>query len=80
MKTALAIASVVLALAGLYCGLWIFSSASLSCLACNCEYSLFAPTVRCRQPYIAMILSAVCFGLCLAALIVRRRLTLPQSR
>ena len=55
--------AVVFIVAGLYCVLWIFSSASLACTACNCTYSLFSSTFRCRQPYVAMILAAVFFGL-----------------
>jgi hypothetical protein len=61
------VAAVALVLAGLYCVLWIYSSASLACMACNCSYSLFAASFRCRQPYIAMILAAVLFALALVA-------------
>jgi len=50
-------------LVGLYCVLWVFSSASLACVACNCSYSLFAKSFRCRQPYVAMILAAISFAL-----------------
>jgi hypothetical protein len=74
MKTKLAVASFVFVLAGIYCALWIISSASLACTACNCEYSLFASSLRCRQPYIAMILSGLFFALAALALFSRWRL------
>jgi hypothetical protein len=45
--------------ASLYCLLLIVSASSLACTECNCEYSLFAPIARCRQPYVAMILAAL---------------------
>ena len=47
--------SAVLGLAAIYCILWVFSSASLACTACDCSYSLFHETPRCRQPYYAML-------------------------
>jgi predicted signal transduction protein with EAL and GGDEF domain len=53
------IAIAILLLASVYCVMWIFSSASLACTACNCEYSLFAEHMRCRQPVIAEILTVV---------------------
>jgi hypothetical protein len=49
----------VLLFASFYCFLWILSSASLACTACDCHYSLFAPTFRCRQPLIAEILTGL---------------------
>lgn len=70
-----AVVGAVLVLAGLYCSLWIMSSASLACTACNCEYSLFAPTFRCRQPVIAIILAVGAFGGALAAFIARSRIS-----
>jgi len=39
--------------------LWMFSSASLACLACDCSYSLFAVEPRCRQPTVALL---TCIG------------------
>ena len=45
----------VLLLGSAYCLLWVLSSASLACAACNCDYALFAEQVRCRQPYIAAL-------------------------
>ena len=53
------VAAVTFLAAGAYSFLWIFSSASLACVACDCTYSLFAPTFRCRQPVIAEVLSVV---------------------
>ena len=49
--------AVVAGAAATYCALWIFSSASLACAACDCNYSLFAKSFRCRQPYIALLLA-----------------------
>jgi hypothetical protein len=74
MKTKLTVASLVLVLAGIYFALSIISSASLACPDCNCEYSLFASRFRCRQPFIAMILSGLCFALAALALFGRWRL------
>ena len=57
-----AVSALLLACAG-YCALWFVSSASLACVACNCEYSLLASQLRCRQPAIAGILAvALVFG------------------
>jgi hypothetical protein len=53
--------------------MWVFSSASLACTACNCSYSLFDPVPRCRQPYIAGLLSLGSFGLAVGAIIFGRR-------
>jgi hypothetical protein len=51
------------ALCGLYCVLWIFSSADMAFVACDNTYSLFSPHPRCRQPYVAMILATVFLAL-----------------
>ena len=55
--------------------LWMFSSASLGCVSCNCTYSLFAEHVRCRQPIIAQLLFVVAMlvGIIAAFLGFRRR-------
>ena len=50
------VSALLLAYAG-YCALWFVSSASLACDACNCEYSLLASQLRCRQPVIAGVLA-----------------------
>ena len=71
--------ALVFILAGLYCVLWIFSSASLACTACNCTYSLFASSFRCRQPYMAMILAALFFGLAVWIKLYTRRLSASRS-
>jgi hypothetical protein len=47
--------SIVLGLGAIWCVLWVFSSASLACTACDCTYSLFHDIPRCRQPYYAML-------------------------
>jgi hypothetical protein len=73
------LAALVFILAGLYCVLWIFSSASLACTACNCTYSLFPSSFRCRQPYVAMILAAVFFGLAVWVNLYTRRLSASRS-
>jgi hypothetical protein len=66
------LAAVLFLLAGIYCALWIVSSASLACTACNCSYSLFASSLRCRQPYIAMLLTLLFFVLTIAATLFGR--------
>jgi hypothetical protein len=53
--------TVLLSLGGLYSLMWMVSSASLACGACNCEYSLFAESFRCRQPDIAIVLALTLF-------------------
>ena len=58
---------------GLYCAMWVVSSASLACAACNCHYSLTASSVRCRQPYIALVLAVVLFGAAAGCLYFRER-------
>jgi hypothetical protein len=55
----------LLTICGLYCVFWTFASADMAFVDCNNEYSLFSPTPRCRQPYVAMILATVSFGLAL---------------
>lgn len=73
MRHVYGLAAVVFVLASFYCVLWIFSSASLAFPACNGEYSLFAPSFRCQQPYIAIILAFVSFGLAVVAFVACRR-------
>ena len=51
--------SVVLGIGAIWCVLWVFSSASLACTACDCSYSLFHAIPRCRQPYYAMLGAAL---------------------
>ena len=51
-------------LTSLYCLLWIISSASLASGYCHNNFSLFAAEFRCRQPQIAMILTAIFGALC----------------
>ncbi len=51
----------ILVVVGLYCLLWVFSSSSLVCTACNCTYSLFAENARCRQPPLAGLLCVASF-------------------
>lgn len=43
-------------LLALYAVLWVFSSADLAFLACDGKFSLFATSLSCRQPYLALIL------------------------
>jgi hypothetical protein len=64
-----AVSALLLACAG-YCALWFVSSASLACVACNCEYSLLASQLRCRQPVIAGVLAvALLLGSAAAAVL-----------
>jgi len=39
--------------------MWVFSSASLACLPCDCTYSFLAPQPQCRQPLVALV---TCIG------------------
>jgi hypothetical protein len=50
-----AVLTVVLSLGAVWCVLWVFSSASLGCTACDCTYSLFHEIPRCRHPLYALI-------------------------
>ena len=67
------VAAGLLMLAAIWSLMWVFSSASLACTACNCSYSLFDPVPRCRQPYIAGILSLVSLILAVGAIIFGQR-------
>ncbi len=49
----------VLLAASIYCAMWFFAAADLAFVPCNGQFSLFAPTFRCRQPYVAAILCVV---------------------
>jgi hypothetical protein len=64
----LKIGAIIALVATAYCTLWAFSSADLAFLPCNGNFALNAPTFRCRQPQIAMILSAAFLALALALL------------
>jgi hypothetical protein len=66
-------AAALLTVCGLYCVFWIFASADMAFVVCNNEYSLFSPTPRCRQPYVAMILATVLLGLALLVGLRARR-------
>ena len=61
-------------LSSLYCALWFLSSSSLACVECNCEYSLLAVNPRCRQPYIAMVLTVLAAVAAAAAFIAAGKL------
>ncbi len=62
------VAAALLLLIAIWSLLWVFSSASLACTACNCSYSLFDPVPRCRQPFIAALLSLGSFALAVGAI------------
>ena len=55
----LAFVGVLALFAVAFCLLWVASSSSMACSECNCTYSLFAVTPRCRQPPLALALAAV---------------------
>ena len=63
----------LLTVCGLYCALWIFSSADMAFVACGNDFSLFSPRPRCRQPYVAMILATVFLALALIVALKARR-------
>ena len=54
--------AVLSALAAAYSFLWIVSSASLASGYCGDRFSLFADEFRCRQPHLAMSLTALFAG------------------
>ena len=66
-----AIAGILFA-ASIYCALWVWSSFDLAFSACG-NFSLFAETFRCRQPYVALILTVVFLISAAAILAVARR-------
>jgi hypothetical protein len=66
-------AAALLTICGLYCVFWIFASADMAFVVCNNDYSLFSPTPRCRQPYVAMILAAAFLALALIVGLRARR-------
>src|SRR5579862_7779369 len=72
-RVGLVVFAAVLIAGGLYCALWVVSSASLACTACNCHYSLTASTPRCRQPYIALLLAIALFVVAAVCLYIRMR-------
>jgi len=55
-----------------WCALWVFSSADLAFVPCHGTYSLFAPTVRCRQPPLAMLLCGASLLVALGLLLIGR--------
>jgi hypothetical protein len=71
--------AVLALLASGYCVLWIVSSASLACASCNCHFSLLAPSFRCRQPYVALLLS-VAFLIVAVVLVAKVRRSSSQPR
>jgi hypothetical protein len=80
LRPILAVLSALLMAGALYSALWVVSSSSLAFAACNGEYSLFAESVRCRQPYIAAILAALLFGASVASMYARTRVGNATSR
>lgn len=48
--------------------LWMYSSASLNCITCDCRYTFFHDDVRCRQPVIAEVLCLLLGGVALVFL------------
>jgi hypothetical protein len=69
----------VFALLGLYCALWVFSSADLAFIPCDNHYSLFSSIRRCRTPYIAMIASVLFFLLAICSIVFGRRASVAES-
>jgi hypothetical protein len=63
----------LLTVCGLYCVLWIFSSADMAFVACDNKFSPFSPNPRCRQPYVALILATVFLALALIVALRARR-------
>jgi hypothetical protein len=61
VRMARVLVSIALFSGALHSALWVFSSASPAFQACGGRYSLFASTFRCRQPYVAGILSLTLF-------------------
>jgi hypothetical protein len=71
--------AVIFALLGLYCAIWVFSSADLAFISCDNHYSLFSPIPRCRAPYIAIIASALFFLLAVCSIVFGRRASAADS-
>jgi hypothetical protein len=68
-RTLYAVLAAAFGLAAVSFLLWMFSSASLACTACDCTYSLFHEMPRCRQPYYAMV-GAAATGIAAVACLV----------
>ena len=68
----------VLLVASIYCALWFFAASDLAFIPCNGHFSVFAPTFRCRQPYVAaglfVVLVLFAAGVLLFAYRRRKRL------
>ena len=74
-KIALVVFAVAFAFVAAYCLLWFFASSDLAFVSCNGHFSLSAPTFRCKQPPIALILTVVFVALSVSALLWSRRLS-----
>lgn len=73
VRPLLAVLSAVSMAGAFYSALWVVSSSSLALTACGGEYSLFAESPRCRQPYVAAIFAAVLFVASIASMYARGR-------
>jgi hypothetical protein len=76
---ALYLVAALFLLAAIYCALWIVSSFSLAFTACE-EFSLLASTFRCRQPYVALILSILFVVLSGTSIYLARRHKAQRAR
>jgi hypothetical protein len=72
--------ALLLALVGGYFAIWMIASADLAFIPCNNRYSLFSASLRCRVPYITMILAAVFFLLALGVALYGRRWSVTSRK
>ncbi|MEP7314444.1 MAG: hypothetical protein ABI859_17800, partial [Pseudomonadota bacterium] len=60
-------------LLGGYFALWVTSSSQLALVACDHHFSLFADTLQCRLPYVALIATVGCILGMATCLVFARR-------
>jgi hypothetical protein len=73
LRVVCACASVGFGLLAAWSLLWVYSSASLACVPCDCSYSLFAVQPRCRQPSVALLTCVASFGAAALAFVLASR-------
>jgi hypothetical protein len=79
-KFPLTLLSAVLMAAAFYSALWAVSAMHPKSVACKALSGLFAEVFRCRQPYLAILLTIVFFGASITSAYLKNRLGKPSRR